>query len=376
MNASTSITISSAARQRPGRALLFAFVLAALGALLAVSGALAAGGDSAAAPANSSLPTISGVGAPGTPLTANTGTWTGATPLSYQFQWLICGERGEACHAISGATAQNYQLKADDAGNTARVEVIVSNAHGSAKATSDPQRIAAASGATPTSLPTIAGDSKVGSTLAANVGSWSGLNPITFKYQWLLCDATGAGCRPLSGATANSYIAQSADLGSTLRVEVTATNAGGSASSTSQQTSVVATATGCPGVPSDQAVDISSVTLPAHLQVATFTPLDSITGRLQTLRVTFRITDTCGHPVRGAELYATAVPYGQVSIPPIEKTDDGGYATLFFHREQGFPANSKQQLLVLFVRATKPGDSLLAGISARRLISLPVSLNG
>ena len=49
---------------------------------------------------------------------------------------MICGGNGNACHDISGATAQNYQVKSDDAGNTLRVRVIAGNADGSNTATS------------------------------------------------------------------------------------------------------------------------------------------------------------------------------------------------------------------------------------------------
>src|SRR5205823_13849033 len=108
-----------------------ALAIAALAALVVVGAAGAVGTRSAVAPANSSAPTISGTAAVGSTVTANPGTWTGSAPMTFQYQWQICGSDGSACHAIAGATTQTYKLTSTDQGNTARVAVTASNADGS-----------------------------------------------------------------------------------------------------------------------------------------------------------------------------------------------------------------------------------------------------
>src|SRR5579864_8464288 len=107
--------------------------LAALAGLVAVSGATA---RSASAPSNSSAPTISGSLTVGSTLAANPGTWAGSAPISFQYQWRLCGANGGSCRDIAGATAQTYQVTSGDAGNTLRIHVIANNSDGSNSATS------------------------------------------------------------------------------------------------------------------------------------------------------------------------------------------------------------------------------------------------
>ena len=95
---------------------------------------------------------------------------------------------------------------------------------------------------TNTSAPTVTGQSQVGQTLSGTTGSWSGSQPMSFAYQWRRCDATGANCVAVSGATAQTYVLVAADQGSTIRVSVTATNPYGSASAQSSPTAVVTAA--------------------------------------------------------------------------------------------------------------------------------------
>lgn len=84
--------------------------------------------------------------------------------------------------------------------------------------------------------PSIGGSPLAGGRLTASPGGWSG-NP-TFSYSWQRCD--GSACSPIDGATGSSYTPTAADIGKTLRVVVTATNADGSTRSTSAETLPVA----------------------------------------------------------------------------------------------------------------------------------------
>ncbi len=90
-----------------------------------------------------------------------------------------------------------------------------------------------------TAAPTISGTAQQGQTLTASNGSWSGTTPLTYRYQWRHCDTAGNTCGNISGATNQSYLLAAADVGTTIRVVVTATNTAGPSSATSAQTAVV-----------------------------------------------------------------------------------------------------------------------------------------
>src|SRR6266542_310652 len=193
---------------------------------------------STAPPANSSLPAVSGTPTVGQALSATTGSWSGS-PTSYAYAWERCDTAGANCNAISGATSASYTLASADTGFTLRVMVTATNSGGSASATSAQSGLVRAS-APPanTALPVISGTATVGQVLSATTGSWSG-SPSSYAYAWKRCDSAGANCNAISGATSASYTLASADTGFTLRVMVTATNSGGSASATSAQSGLV-----------------------------------------------------------------------------------------------------------------------------------------
>lgn len=97
---------------------------------------------------------------------------------------------------------------------------------------------AAAAAPQNTAAPTISGTAKEGSTLTAQEGTWSN-TPTSFAYQWQRCASDGTGCGDINGAASKTYVPVTSDVGHTLRVVVTATNADGKASATSDSTDVI-----------------------------------------------------------------------------------------------------------------------------------------
>ena len=93
-----------------------------------------------------------------------------------------------------------------------------------------------------TAPPGVSGTPTVGQTLTGSEGSWSN-TPTSFAYQWLRCNGGGNNCASVANGTQNTYTLVGADVGNTMRVRVTATNADGSNAAQSAQTAAVAAAT-------------------------------------------------------------------------------------------------------------------------------------
>jgi GH25 family lysozyme M1 (1,4-beta-N-acetylmuramidase) len=90
--------------------------------------------------------------------------------------------------------------------------------------------------------PTIVGPPEAGQLLAAVPGTWEGGKPLVFTYQWRLCDAAGANCAPITGATGESYRPASTDVGHALKVVVTAASDAGTATANTVATAAVSPA--------------------------------------------------------------------------------------------------------------------------------------
>jgi hypothetical protein len=229
----------------------------------------------------------------------------------------------------------------------------------------------AASSAVPTNktLPTITGTLEQGFTLTATHGTWTG-SPTSFRYAWSRCDAAGNGCAAIAGAGGKIYTLTETDVGHTIRVTVTARNSSGSAKATSAPTGVVSLG-GCP--PGSGEIPIADVAPPARLQVSSVSVSPALTLSSRTIRIRIGITACGGRPVQGATVYATTIPFNQFT-PGTETTDATGAVTIKQPRLRGFPARSRgQRLLAVFVRATKQGEPVLAGVSTRRVVAFRIA---
>jgi hypothetical protein len=115
---------------------------------------------------------------------------------------------------------------------------VTSAGAGDNQATSAPGKLAP-EGST---LPTISGTPSVGQVLTGSPGTWTG--PIQkYSFQWARCNSSGAACSAIAGATQQTQLLTANDVGTTLRVSVTASNKNGATVATSNPTSPVSVAT-------------------------------------------------------------------------------------------------------------------------------------
>jgi YVTN family beta-propeller protein len=190
------------------------------------------------APVNSTLPSIAGIAQQNLALTEVHGTWTNS-PTGYSYQWLRCNSAGEGCSAISGATGQTYTLLAEDVGHRLRVQETASNAGGSsAPAVSAATAVVLPAVPVSITLPSITGTMQQAQALTEVHGAWTN-SPTGYSYQWLRCNSAGEGCSAISGATGQTYTLLAEDVGHRLRVQETASNAGGPSSPEASPVSAV-----------------------------------------------------------------------------------------------------------------------------------------
>jgi hypothetical protein len=225
-------------------------------------------------------------------------------------------------------------------------------------------RAAANTKPVPKTPPTISGTAEVGLTLVATHGTWKN-SPTSFHFQWNRCDATGAACVAIGGATAKIYTPTVTDVGHTLRVLVTAHNSSGSTTATSAATAVIPPS-GCP--PGTSTIQIAQLTPPARLEIAAASIAHAVRRSTRSIQLHLKVTACGGRPVQGASVFATAVPYNQFAVGQAATGADGG-VVLTEARRSGFPASRHQGLLAVFARTWKQGEPVTGGVSSSRIVA-------
>ena len=331
-------------------------------------------GAQAIAPVVISAPTVKGVFMEGETLTATSGKWTGEPPFTYEYDWQRCNNGGGDCRLIGVPKGETYTLTAADIGHRIRTWVSATGFDCTDSGTNGFRICRLATGQGPSELspvvdanpkylpqstapPTITGAAEENSTLQASDGGWTGLEPITTARQWERCDAAGAGCAAIPGATAPTYVLGRLDIGRTMRLAVTARNVRGSSSPVaSAVTGVVAAYLPKPGRTTIGAALVE----PPHRFVIDrilFTPAQVRGPKAVVAKV--RVSDTRGFRVRGALVSIASIPSGLVAPVREAATGSDGFATLrlkpttrvVFRRLGTIP---------LVVRARKADDSGVA----------------
>jgi hypothetical protein len=190
-------------------------------------------------PVNTVPPSFEGPASVGGPLSAELGEW--APPAtSFDFQWQLCDTEGEGCEDVKGANEASFVLPEAAEGGKVKLLLTAHNRGGEGTAESGlSEVIGPMLPPLNMSSPWFRETAEESRPLTPDVGDWMGGQPMTFAYQWLRCDSSGNECVKIPGATAVAYTPVAEDIGLRLKVEVTATNAAGSASEISNRSSKV-----------------------------------------------------------------------------------------------------------------------------------------
>jgi hypothetical protein len=341
---------------------------------------------SATKPAGVNEPSISGNTVEGSTLSATSGSWSGATPITYAFQWVRCPTGGGAadggdCFFVPGGTKSTYVLDKDDVGRRLRVRVTASNSAGSTTVASDATQVVVAKSASGppvnTAEPRITGTATQGQTLTTSAGSWTGAQPISVAYRWVRCgtdggNATGSNCTAITDATRSTYQLTANDVGRRLRAQVTARNSAGSRLVASNATGTVQASapTGTITLPNgERSIPASSVPSTARLVVdqVRFSP-NPVRSRSQAISVRIKVKDSRGYVVRDAIVFVRSTPK-VTSGGDDRRTATDGWITYTLQPEADFQIRSGYSVQ-FFVKAYRSGDPTLGGIAGTRLVQV------
>ncbi len=174
-------------------------------------------------------PAVSGPPVEGKSVQVTTGTWS-PTPMKVTYTWERCNPNGRVCAAIPNATGNSYKLAAADLGHA--LLVLVQATFGATTqntlSTATPAAVdSSVVGPTPTAAPGITGTATQNQQLIAVPGSWKGVGPVSYAFQWYRCDTTGSRCGSIHGATGATYRLVAKDVGQTIGLTVNALDSTG-----------------------------------------------------------------------------------------------------------------------------------------------------
>lgn len=285
-------------------------------------------------PSNTVAPEVTGSTYLYGTLSGTLGTWTAPNGTnSYARQWQSAANNSGSSGSygnISGATSSTYPTTINENGRWVRLRVTATNLSGSSEAFSNEVLITKYSPVALT-IPVINGSPSVNSTLTAltTVGTyWKNTTtisgdtaPDSFSYRWYWGD-TGDNI----GSDSSTYIVQNTDVGHTIRVEVTATNTGGSASSTSNATSTVGQALQISNVNFKDVNGNSGFNNRGNIVTASYTNLSwTVTGvdSNTSFRFRYRIYNT-----QNATYYNPSIPGSTSTEPNSWLSFSDSYSTL------------------------------------------------
>ncbi|MGA9860269.1 MAG: hypothetical protein WBQ18_20550 [Solirubrobacteraceae bacterium] len=213
------------------------------------------------------LPVVSGTAIRTFVLGATGGTWTNS-PTSLSYQWQRCNASGLACQAISGATQPTYELGVADEGSTITVAVTGTNTSGSTTAVAHHSGVVGQLLPVNTHAPAFSFlGIQQGAPVSVGGATWRTTSETTYSTVWQRCNTVGSACQPIPGATTSTYTPTAIDVGHTLVVVVTATNADGSVISSTAPSDVV-----LPAAPRWRALPVLSASSASVGGALTITP--------------------------------------------------------------------------------------------------------
>ena len=219
-----------------------------------------------------------------------------------------------------------------------------------------------------TEAPAVVGTAQDGELLAARDGEWSGTDPMTFTYQWQACDGAGNNCANIAGATGKVYRVLTTDVGKRIRVHVTARNTSGTSSATASPSSPAIHPTGATRIADGRySIPVTSVKDPYRLIISGVEFAPTVLRSRAPFTGRFRVTDNRGYVVRDAPVLLSGGPRGGIPQPAAAHTNLDRLVS-FQLQPTPFLRLVRSGSMVMFIRARKDGDNLLAGISSRRLV--------